>query len=174
MIKEAVANAGYELGTDMTLALDCAASEFYEDGKYNLKGDNKVFNADEFGDYLKDLSEQYPIVSIEDGLDESDWDGWASLTAKLGDKVQLVGDDLFVTNTKILSRGIENNIGNSILIKYNQIGTLTETLEAIAMAKAAGFTVVISHRSGETEDAFIADLSRWYCSWSNQDRFIKP
>lgn len=159
VIKEAVANAGYELGTDVTLALDCAASEFYEDGKYNLKGDNKVFNADEFGDYLKDLSEQYPIVSIEDGLDESDWDGWASLTAKLGDKVQLVGDDLFVTNTKILSRGIENNIGNSILIKYNQIGSLTETLEAIKMAKDAGFTVVISHRSGETEDAFIADLA---------------
>ncbi|OIQ45280.1 MAG: phosphopyruvate hydratase [Gammaproteobacteria bacterium MedPE] len=159
VIKEAVANAGYELGTDITLALDCAASEFYEDGKYNLKGDNKVFNADEFGDYLKDLSEQYPIVSIEDGLDESDWDGWASLTAKLGDKVQLVGDDLFVTNTKILSRGIENNIGNSILIKYNQIGSLTETLEAIKMAKDAGFTVVISHRSGETEDAFIADLA---------------
>ena len=159
VIKEAVANAGYELGTDITLALDCAASEFYEDGKYNLKGDNKVFNADEFGDYLKDLSEQYPIVSIEDGLDESDWDGWASLTAKLGDKVQLVGDDLFVTNTKILSRGIENNIGNSILIKYNQIGSLTETLEAIKMAKDAGFTVVISHRSGEIEDAFIADLA---------------
>ena len=160
VIKEAVANAGYELGTDITLALDCAASEFYEDGKYNLKGDNKVFNADEFGDYLKDLSEQYPIVSIEDGLDESDWDGWASLTAKLGDKVQLVGDDLFVTNTKILSRGIENNIGNSILIKYNQIGSLTETLEAIKMAKDAGFTVVISHRSGETEDAFIAEIGR--------------
>ena len=159
VIKEAVATTGYELGKDVTLALDCAASEFYEDGKYNLKGDNKVFNADEFGDYLKDLTEQYPIVSIEDGLDESDWDGWASLTAKLGDKVQLVGDDLFVTNTKILSRGIENNIGNSILIKYNQIGTLTETLEAIKMAKDAGFTVVISHRSGETEDAFIADLA---------------
>ena len=159
VIKEAVANAGYELGTDVTLALDCAASEFYENGQYNLKGDNKVFDADGFGDYLKDLTEQYPIVSIEDGLDESDWDGWASLTAKLGDKVQLVGDDLFVTNTKILSRGIENNIGNSILIKYNQIGTLTETLEAIKMAKDAGFTVVISHRSGETEDAFIADLA---------------
>ncbi|MCG7531938.1 phosphopyruvate hydratase [Psychrobium sp. MM17-31] len=159
VIKEAVANAGYELGKDITLALDCAASEFYEDGKYNLKGDDKVFDADGFGDYLKDLTEQYPIVSIEDGLDESDWDGWASLTAKLGDKVQLVGDDLFVTNTKILARGIENSIGNSILIKYNQIGSLTETLEAIKMAKDAGFTVVISHRSGETEDAFIADLA---------------
>jgi enolase 1/2/3 len=159
VIKEAVALAGFELGKDITLALDCAASEFYSDGKYNLKGDNKVFSAEEFGDYLKDLSEQYPIVSIEDGLDESDWDGWASLTAKLGDKVQLVGDDLFVTNTKILTRGIENGIGNSILIKYNQIGTLTETLEAIKMAKDAGFTVVISHRSGETEDAFIADLA---------------
>lgn len=159
VIKEAVANAGYELGKDVTLALDCAASEFYSGGKYHLKGDDKVFNAEEFGDYLKDLTEQYPIVSIEDGLDESDWDGWASLTAKLGDKVQLVGDDLFVTNTKILSRGIENNIGNSILIKYNQIGSLTETLAAIKMAKDAGFTVVISHRSGETEDAFIADLA---------------
>ncbi len=159
VIKEAVALAGYELGKDITLALDCAASEFYEDGKYNLKGDNKVFTADEFGDYLKDLSEQYPIVSIEDGLDESDWDGWESLTKKIGHKVQLVGDDLFVTNTKILTRGIENGIANSILIKYNQIGTLTETLEAIKMAKDAGFTVVISHRSGETEDAFIADLA---------------
>jgi len=159
VIKEAVALAGYELGKDITLALDCAASEFYEDGQYHLKGDDKVFSAQEFGDYLKDLSEQYPIVSIEDGLDESDWDGWASLTEKLGDKVQLVGDDLFVTNTKILTRGIENGIANSILIKYNQIGTLTETLEAIKMAKDAGFTVVISHRSGETEDAFIADLA---------------
>jgi len=159
VIKEAVALAGYELGKDITLALDCAASEFYEDGQYHLKGDDKVFSAEEFGDYLKDLSEQYPIVSIEDGLDESDWDGWASLTEKLGDKVQLVGDDLFVTNTKILTRGIENGIANSILIKYNQIGTLTETLEAIQMAKDAGFTVVISHRSGETEDAFIADLA---------------
>ncbi|NRA72192.1 MAG: phosphopyruvate hydratase [Gammaproteobacteria bacterium] len=159
VIKEAVALAGYELGQDITLALDCAASEFYSDGKYHLKGDDKVFSAEEFGDYLKDLSEQYPIVSIEDGLDESDWDGWASLTQKLGDKVQLVGDDLFVTNTKILTRGIENGIANSILIKYNQIGTLTETLEAIKMAKDAGFTVVISHRSGETEDAFIADLA---------------
>lgn len=159
VIKEAVALAGFELGKDITLALDCAASEFYSDGKYNLKGDSKVFTAEEFADYLKDLTQQYPIVSIEDGLDESDWDGWASLTAKLGDKVQLVGDDLFVTNTKILTRGIENGIGNSILIKYNQIGTLTETLEAIKMAKDAGFTVVISHRSGETEDAFIADLA---------------
>ena len=159
VIKEAVAIAGYELGKDITLALDCAASEFYSDGKYHLKGDDKVFSSDEFGDYLKDLSEQYPIVSIEDGLDESDWDGWASLTKKLGDKVQLVGDDLFVTNTKILTRGIENNIANSILIKYNQIGTLSETLDAIKMAKDAGFTVVISHRSGETEDAFIADLA---------------
>jgi enolase len=159
VIKEAVALAGYELGKDITLALDCAASEFYSEGKYHLKGDDKIFSAEEFGDYLKDLSEQYPIVSIEDGLDESDWDGWESLTNKIGDKVQLVGDDLFVTNTKILTRGIENGIANSILIKYNQIGTLTETLEAIKMAKDAGFTVVISHRSGETEDAFIADLA---------------
>ena len=158
-IKEAIAAAGYELGKDITLALDCAASEFYKDGKYHLKGDDKVFSAEEFGDYLAELTAEYPIVSIEDGLDESDWDGWASLTKKLGDKVQLVGDDLFVTNTKILKRGIDNGIGNSILIKFNQIGSLTETLAAINMAKEAGFTVVISHRSGETEDATIADLA---------------
>ena len=158
-IKEAIAAAGYELGKDITLALDCAASEFYKDGKYHLKGDDKIFSAEEFGDYLAELSGEYPIVSIEDGLDESDWDGWASLTKKLGDKVQLVGDDLFVTNTKILKRGIDNGIGNSILIKFNQIGSLTETLAAINMAKEAGFTVVISHRSGETEDATIADLA---------------
>ena len=159
VIVEAVENAGYKMNEDITLALDCAASEFYKEGKYVLSGEDKSFDSEAFGDYLADLSAQYPIVSIEDGLDESDWDGWASLTKKIGDKVQLVGDDLFVTNTKILKRGIDNGIGNSILIKFNQIGSLTETLNAIKMAKDAGFTAVISHRSGETEDATIADLA---------------
>ncbi|GGM85766.1 phosphopyruvate hydratase [Shewanella xiamenensis] len=159
VIKEAVELAGYKLGTDVTLALDCAASEFYKDGKYNLSGEGKVFDSNGFSDFLKSLTEQYPIVSIEDGLDESDWDGWAYQTKIMGDKIQLVGDDLFVTNTKILTRGIENGIANSILIKFNQIGSLTETLAAIRMAKAAGYTAVISHRSGETEDATIADLA---------------
>ena len=159
VIKEAVAAAGYELGKDVTLALDCAASEFYKDGKYDLSGEGKVFDSNGFSDFLKSLADEYPIVSIEDGLDESDWDGWAYQTEIMGDKVQLVGDDLFVTNTKILARGIENNIGNSILIKFNQIGSLTETLAAIRMAKEAGYTAVISHRSGETEDATIADLA---------------
>lgn len=159
VIKEAIEKAGYELGKDVTLALDCAASEFYKDGKYDLSGEGKVFDAEGFGDYLAALTENYPIVSIEDGLDESDWDGWAYLTKKIGDKVQLVGDDLFVTNTKILARGIEQSIGNSILIKFNQIGSLSETLDAIKMAKDAGFTAVISHRSGETEDTTIADLA---------------
>ncbi|WP_028299208.1 phosphopyruvate hydratase [Oceanospirillum beijerinckii] len=159
VIKEAVEKAGYELGKDVTLALDCASSEFYKDGKYDLAGEGQVFDAEGFGDYLAKLTETYPIVSIEDGMDESDWDGWASLTKKIGDKVQLVGDDLFVTNTKILSRGIEESIGNSILIKFNQIGSLSETLDAIKMAKDAGFTAVISHRSGETEDTTIADLA---------------
>ncbi|MBF6038772.1 phosphopyruvate hydratase [Pseudomonas sp. P154a] len=159
VISEAVANAGYELGTDVTLALDCAASEFYEDGKYNLSGEGQVFTAEGFADYLKGLTERYPIISIEDGLDESDWAGWKILTDKIGEKTQLVGDDLFVTNTKILKEGIDKKIANSILIKFNQIGTLTETLEAIQMAKAAGYTAVISHRSGETEDSTIADLA---------------
>ena len=159
VISEAVANAGYTLGTDVTLALDCAASEFYEDGKYNLSGEGQVFNSEGFAEYLKGLTQRYPIISIEDGLDESDWDGWKILTDKIGEKVQLVGDDLFVTNTKILKEGIDKSIANSILIKFNQIGTLTETLEAIQMAKAAGYTAVISHRSGETEDSTIADLA---------------
>lgn len=158
-IAEAIANAGYTLGTDVTLALDCAASEFYEDGKYNLSGEGKSFDAEGFADYLKGLTERFPIISIEDGLDESDWAGWKILTDKIGEKVQLVGDDLFVTNTKILKEGIDKRIANSILIKFNQIGTLTETLEAIQMAKAAGYTAVISHRSGETEDSTIADLA---------------
>ncbi|KQN51479.1 enolase [Pseudomonas sp. Leaf48] len=159
VISEAVANAGYKLGTDVTLALDCAASEFYEDGQYNLAGEGQVFTAEGFADYLKGLTERYPIISIEDGLDESDWAGWKILTDKIGEKTQLVGDDLFVTNTKILKEGIDKKIANSILIKFNQIGTLTETLEAIQMAKAAGYTAVISHRSGETEDSTIADLA---------------
>ncbi|GGP43033.1 phosphopyruvate hydratase [Shewanella saliphila] len=160
-IKVAVANAGYELGKDITLALDCAASEFYdkEANIYHLKGEGKKFTSEEFNHFLADLANQYPIVSIEDGLDESDWDGFAHQTKLLGDKIQLVGDDLFVTNTKILKRGIDNGIANSILIKFNQIGSLTETLAAIKMAKDAGFTAVISHRSGETEDSTIADLA---------------
>jgi enolase len=159
VIIQAIEAAGYVMDKDVTLAMDCAASEFYVDGKYDLKGEGKVFTSEGFSDYLAELSEKYPIISIEDGLDESDWDGWAYLTKKVGSKIQLVGDDLFVTNTKILKRGIDNGVGNSILIKFNQIGTLTETLEAIRMAKAAGFTVVISHRSGETEDSTIADLA---------------
>ncbi|MBR7888634.1 phosphopyruvate hydratase [Marinomonas sp. A79] len=161
VIKEAVAAAGYELGKDITLAMDCAASEFYdkEANIYDLKGEGKKFTSEEFNFFLEDLTKQYPIVSIEDGLDESDWEGFAHQTKLMGDKVQLVGDDLFVTNTKILQRGIDNGIANSILIKFNQIGSLTETLAAIKMAKDAGFTVVISHRSGETEDATIADLA---------------
>ena len=159
VIAEAVGNAGFVLGEDITLALDCAASEFYRDGRYHLQGDGSDFDSEGFANYLVGLVDQHPIVSIEDGLDESDWDGWATLTRKLGDRVQLVGDDLFVTNTGILRRGIDEGIANSILIKFNQIGTLTETLEAIAMAKAAGYTAVISHRSGETEDATISDLA---------------
>ncbi|MDY6920477.1 MAG: phosphopyruvate hydratase [Pseudomonadota bacterium] len=159
VISEAVDKAGYTLGQDVTLALDCAASEFYKDGKYELAGDDKSLTSAEFANYLADLCSRYPIISIEDGLDEGDWDGWKLLTEKLGDKVQLVGDDLFVTNTKILKQGIDRGIANSILIKFNQIGSLSETLDAIAMAKQAGYTAVISHRSGETEDATIADLA---------------
>ena len=159
VISKAVASAGYVLNKDITLALDCAASEFYVDGKYKLSGEGKEFTSYEFNDFLAGLASRFPIISIEDGLDESDWDGWKDMTNKMGDKIQLVGDDLFVTNTKILTRGIEQGIGNSILIKFNQIGSLTETLAAIKMAKDAGFTAVISHRSGETEDSFIADLA---------------
>jgi enolase len=159
VIKEATEAAGYKLGEDVTLALDCAASEFYKDGQYDLSGEGKVYNSEGFSDFLAELCEQYPIISIEDGLDESDWDGWKYQTEILGDKIQLVGDDLFVTNTSILSRGIEMGVGNSILIKFNQIGTLSETLAAINMAKEAGYSVVISHRSGETEDTTIADLA---------------
>ncbi|OAT25199.1 phosphopyruvate hydratase [Proteus myxofaciens] len=160
-IKEAVEQAGYVLGKDVTLAMDCAASEFYnkETGNYELKGEGKTFTSEEFTHYLEELTKQYPIVSIEDGLNESDWDGFAYQTKVLGDKIQLVGDDLFVTNTKILKEGIDKGVANSILIKFNQIGSLTETLAAIKMAKDAGYTAVISHRSGETEDATIADLA---------------
>ena len=159
IIAEAVGKAGYKLGSDITLALDCAASEFYRDGIYDLAGEGKQFSSAEFTDYLAELAAAHPIISIEDGLDESDWDGWKLLTDKIGDKIQLVGDDLFVTNTKILKRGIDTGVANSILIKFNQIGSLSETLDAIAMAKAAGYTAVISHRSGETEDTTIADLA---------------
>lgn len=163
VIKEAVSRAGYELGKDITLALDCAASEFYEDGNYVLAGEDQSFNSAGFADYLAMLCDKYPIISIEDGMHESDWDGWAGLTQKLG-HVQLVGDDLFVTNTKILREGIQKGIGNSILIKFNQIGTLSETLDAIRMAQDAGYTAVISHRSGETEDTTIADLAVATCA----------
>lgn len=161
VIAEAVAAAGYVLGKDITLAMDCAASEFYDAEKkeYNLKGEGRIFTSNGFSDFLEDLTTKFPIVSIEDGLDESDWEGFAYQTQKLGKKIQIVGDDLFVTNTKILKRGIDNGIANSILIKFNQIGSLTETLAAIKMAKDAGYTAVISHRSGETEDATIADLA---------------
>ncbi len=159
IIAAAVASAGYTLGEDITLALDCAASEFYRDGSYHLSGDGRIFSADQFTQYLVDLADRYPILSIEDGMHESDWDGWAGLTRALGDRVQLVGDDLFVTNTGILQRGIDQGIANSILIKFNQIGTLSETLDAIRLAQKAGYGVVISHRSGETEDTTIADLA---------------
>lgn len=158
-IMTAIDKAGLKAGTDIHLALDCAASEFYRDGKYCLSGEGKEYGAAEFAEYLGGLCKDYPILSIEDGMDESDWDGWAKLSSLLGDNIQLVGDDLFVTNTSILQRGIDENIANSILIKFNQIGSLTETLAAIAMARGAGYTAVISHRSGETEDTTIADLA---------------
>ena len=158
-IMEAIEIAGYKAGDDVTLALDCAASEFYKDGKYVLAGEGRSMSSEEFADYLAELCDRYPIISIEDGMDESDWDGWKILTEKLGNKIQLVGDDLFVTNTKILKRGIDEGVANSILIKFNQIGSLTETLDAIKMAKDAGYTAVISHRSGETADSTIADLA---------------
>src|SRR3990167_8945645 len=164
VIQQAVERSGYVLGQDITLALDCAASEFYRDGHYVLAGEGKTYDAKGFADYLVGLCERYPIVSIEDGMDESDWDGWADLTEKLGRRVQLVGDDLFVTNTWILKEGIARGIGNSILIKYNQIGSLSETFAAIRMAQDAGYTAVISHRSGETEDTTIADLAVATCA----------
>jgi len=159
MILEAISAAGYEAGSDVLLALDCASSEFYKDGRYHLSGEGLTLNSAQFADYLATLADSYPIVSIEDGMAEGDWDGWKILTERLGRKVQLVGDDLFVTNTKILAEGISRGIANSILIKINQIGTLTETFAAIEMAKRAGYTSVISHRSGETEDSTIADIA---------------
>lgn len=162
-IGKAVSNAGYTLGDDVMIALDCASAEFYKDGKYDytiFEGESgSVRSSQEQADYLAELCEKYPIISIEDGMDENDWEGWKYLTEKVGDKVQLVGDDLFVTNVERLSRGIENNIANSILIKVNQIGTLTETIAAVNMAHNAGYTSVMSHRSGETEDNTIADLA---------------
>ncbi|MDU3687684.1 MAG: phosphopyruvate hydratase [Anaerococcus hydrogenalis] len=160
IICEAIKEAGYEPGKDVYIAMDCASSEFYnkEDGKYHLDGEGTVKTEDEMIDWLEELVEKYPIISIEDGLDENDWEGWAKLTQRLGNKVQLVGDDLFVTNTKKLEKGIKEGVANSILIKVNQIGSLTETLNAIEMAKEAGYTAVVSHRSGETEDTTISDL----------------
>ncbi|MDR0635288.1 MAG: phosphopyruvate hydratase [Azoarcus sp.] len=159
LILEAVAAAGYEPGRDVLLALDCAASAFHEDGRYELKGEGLSLEASGFADYLAALVDRFPIVSIEDGMAEGDWEGWKLLTDRLGKKVQLVGDDLFVTNTRILEQGISQGIANSILVKINQIGTLTETFAAVEMAKLAGYTAVISHRSGETEDSTIADIA---------------
>ena len=158
-ILQAIEKAGYRPGEDVLLALDCAASEFYKDGKYHLAGEGLQLTSSEFTDYLGNLADKFPIVSIEDGMHEGDWDGWATLTQRLGKKIQLVGDDLFVTNTKILKEGIQKGIANSISIKINQIGTLTETFAAIEMAKRANYTNVISHRSGETEDTTIADIA---------------
>ncbi len=155
----AIEKAGYIAGSDICLGLDVASSEFFNNGQYVLGSENRSFDAAGFADYLAAWVDQYPIITIEDGMDEGDWEGWAILTEKLGHKIQLVGDDLFVTNTRILARGIEQNIANSILIKFNQIGTLSETLDAISMAQTAGYTTVISHRSGETEDVTIADLA---------------
>ncbi len=160
VIMQAIEQVGYKAGEDIHLALDCAATEFYKDGQYILAGEgNKSFDSQGFSDYLVGLARQYPIISIEDGLDESDWDGWKYLTEQIGDKVQLVGDDLFVTNPAILQEGIDKHIANAILIKFNQIGTLSETLDAIYLAKKNGYATIISHRSGETEDSTIADLA---------------
>ena len=159
LIQDAIAAAGYEPGRDVLLALDCASSEFYKDGQYVLAGEGQTLSAEGFADYLAKLADKFPIISIEDGMAEGDWAGWKVLTDKLGKKVQLVGDDLFVTNTRILADGIEQGVANSILIKINQIGTLTETFAAVEMARLAGYTSVISHRSGETDDATIADIA---------------
>ena len=159
VILSAIHQAGFRAGEDICLGLDVASSEFYKEGKYVLESENRSFDSSEFTEYLSNWVDQYPIITIEDGMDESDWAGWATLSEKLGQRVQLVGDDLFVTNTKILQQGIDRSIANSILIKFNQIGTLTETLKAISMAHAAGYTSIVSHRSGETEDVTIADLA---------------
>uniref|UniRef100_UPI0034DF8998 phosphopyruvate hydratase n=1 Tax=Candidatus Thiodubiliella endoseptemdiera TaxID=2738886 RepID=UPI0034DF8998 len=159
VILEAIKDAGFVAGKDIYIGIDAASSEFYENGTYNLASENRSLTSEEFVDYLADWVAKYPVISIEDGMDENDWNGWALLTKKIGNKVQLVGDDLFVTNSKILAEGIEKSIANSILIKVNQIGTLSETFEAMAMAEKAGYTCVMSHRSGETEDTTIADLA---------------
>lgn len=158
-IMRAIEEAGYNPGTEIALAIDAAATEFYKDGKYNLSGEGKILSASDMIDYLGGFVDKYPLVSVEDGLAEGDWEGWRELTGKLGERIQLVGDDIFVTNPDILAQGIDENIANSILIKLNQIGTLTETLDTVEMAKQAGYTTVISHRSGETEDSFISDLA---------------
>jgi enolase len=158
-IMVAIDKAGFAAGRDMLLGLDVASSEFFADGRYRLASENRDFDAGEFLDYLAELVDAYPIVTIEDGMDESDWDGWQAMTERLGRRVQLVGDDLFVTNTAILARGIDQKVANSILIKPNQIGTLSETLDAITMAVNAGFSAVVSHRSGETADSTIADIA---------------
>ncbi|HEB86420.1 MAG TPA: phosphopyruvate hydratase [Gammaproteobacteria bacterium] len=180
IILEAIDKAGFEAGKDVFIGIDAASSEFYKDGLYDLASENRKLNASEFIDVLESWVDKYPIISIEDGLAEDDWDGWKLLTERLGKKVQLVGDDLYVTNTRIFKEGIDKGIANSILIKVNQIGTLSETLDAIAMAKKAGYTVVISHRSGETEDTTIADLAVATCagqiktgSMSRSDRIAK-
>jgi enolase len=159
LIMQAIEEAGYTPGQEVLIALDCASSEFYKEGRYHLAGEELQLTAHQFADYLENLVNQYPIVSIEDGMAESDWDGWKLLTERLGRKVQIVGDDLFVTNTRILKEGIQKGIANSILVKINQIGTLSETFAAVEMAKRAGYTAVISHRSGETEDSTIADIA---------------
>ena len=179
-IMKAIEKAGYKAGEQVYIGMDCASSEFYKDGKYQISAENLQLSSAEFADYLANWVAKYPIVSIEDGMAEQDWDGWSLLNAKLGKQIQLVGDDLFVTNTKILKEGIEKGVANSILIKVNQIGTLSETFAAIEMAKRAGWTSVISHRSGETEDAFIADLAVATNAWqiktgslSRSDRIAK-
>jgi len=159
LILQAIGEAGYAPGRDILLALDCAASEFYRDGKYRLAGENLQLSSLELVDYLENLVNQFPVVSIEDGMAEGDWEGWRHLTNRLGKRVQIVGDDLFVTNTRILKEGIQKGVANAILIKINQIGTLSETFAAVEMAKRAGYAAVISHRSGETEDSTIADIA---------------
>lgn len=158
-VMQSIERAGYKPGEDIYLSLDCAASEFFQDGKYNLKGEKRILDSEEMAGYLAELAGKYPIISIEDGMDEDDWDGWKSLTDNIGSTCQLVGDDLFVTNTERLKRGIDMGVANSILVKVNQIGTLTETLDAVETAHRAGYTSVMSHRSGETEDTTIADLA---------------
>jgi len=159
LLVESISEAGFTPGDDIALALDAASSEFYSDGQYTLAGEGRSLSSDEMAEYLADLSERYPIMSIEDGMDEEDWDGWKSLTDRIGDRVQLVGDDLFVTNTERLQRGLDDGVANSILVKVNQIGSLTETLEAVELAHRHSYTAVMSHRSGETEDTTIADLA---------------